>query len=93
MCNTESVQGRIRTVNSADSIHITRVYLTLHGTIHKKIRTDTSIKQLSICQGSVRMMIEMHHHSQHTMGAFVFTLPVSVEPPTSVAVLVLFIYF
>ena len=30
VCNTESVQGRIRTVNSADSIHITRVYLTLH---------------------------------------------------------------
>ena len=29
VCNTESVQGRIRTVNSADSIHITRVYLTL----------------------------------------------------------------
>ena len=31
VCNTESVQGRIRTVNSADSIHITRVYLTLQG--------------------------------------------------------------
>ena len=31
VCNTESVQGRIRTVNSADSIHITRVYLTLQS--------------------------------------------------------------
>ena len=33
VCNTESVQGRIRTVNSADSIHITRVYLTLQGRV------------------------------------------------------------